>query len=105
MTWRGWLALIFSLWLIVASLIPGIVGSKAANLTDFLIVGIVLLIVGIFMLGTSKVAGWIELLVGIWLIIAAFIPGITGTKGAALGNGLTFGIVGLIFSFFDRKKE
>ena len=105
MTWRGWLALIFSIWLIIASLIPGIVGSKVANLTDFLIVGIVLLVAGIFMLGTSKLAGWIELILGIWLIIAAFIPGITGVKGAALGNGLTVGILGLIFAFFDRKRE
>jgi hypothetical protein len=105
MSWRGWIVLIFSLWLIVASLIPGIVGSKGANIADFLIVGVVLLIAGIFMLGTSKVAGWIELLLGIWLIIAAFIPGITGSKGAALANGLVVGIIALILAFFDRKKQ
>jgi hypothetical protein len=57
------------------------------------------------MLGTSKVAGWIELLLGIWLIIAAFIPGITGSKGAALANGLVVGIIALILAFFDRKKQ
>ena len=104
MGWKGWIALIFSIWLIVASLIPGIVGSKGANLVDFLIVGIVLLVAGIFMLGTSKVGGWIELLLGIWLIIAAFIPAITGSKGAAITNGIVVGILGLIFAFFDRKR-
>ena len=104
MTWKGWTALIFSIWLIIASFIPAIVGSKVANLTDFLIVGLVLLGVGIPMLKTSKVAGWTELLVGIWLVISAFIPALTASKGGALANGLIFGIIALIFAFFDKKK-
>ncbi len=105
MSWKGWTVLILSIWLIVASFIPAITGSKAANLADFLIVGLVILIAGIFMLKTSKVAGWIELIVGIWLVISAFIPPIIGSKGGALANGLIFGIIALIFAFFDRKSS
>ena len=103
MSWRGWLALIFAAWLIIAVLIPPIVSSQGANLANFFIVGIVFAIVGIFMMGGSKAAAWTLLISGIWLIIAAFIPPITGSKGGAITNGLIFGILGLVFSFFDRK--
>ncbi len=105
MGWKGWTILILSIWLIIASFIPAIIGSKVANLTDFLIVGLVILIAGIFMLKTSKVGGWIELIVGIWLVISAFIPPIIGSKVGALVNGLIFGIIALIFAFFDKKKS
>lgn len=104
MSWKGWTVLIFSIWLIVASFIPGIVASKGANIADFVIVGIVLLVAGVFMLGTSKIAGWVELILGIWLLVSAFIPAITGSKVGALINGLVIGIIALIFAFFDRKS-
>ena len=104
MSWKGWLTLIFAIWLIIASLIPAIVGSKAANIADFLIVGIVFLITGSLMLKKSKLGGWIILLSGIWLIIAAFIPGIVGSRYGSMTNGLIFGVIGLIFSFFDKKS-
>ncbi len=104
MSWQGWLTLIFAIWLVIASLIPGIVGSKVANITDFLIVGIVFLITGSTAISKNKAIGWTVLLVGIWLIISAFIPGITGSKAGAITNGLIFGILALILSFFMKKK-
>jgi len=104
MSWQGWLTLIFAIWLVIASLIPGIVGSKVANIVDFLIVGIVFLITGATTIPKSKAMGWIVLLVGIWLIISALIPGITGSKAGAMINGLIFGILALILSFFMKKK-
>ncbi|HDG61525.1 MAG TPA: hypothetical protein ENG15_00790, partial [Thermotoga sp.] len=52
----------------------------------------------------NKAIGWIVLLVGIWLIISALIPGITGSKAGAMTNGLIFGILNLILSFFMKKK-
>ncbi len=103
MGWRGWLTLIFAIWLIIASF--ALTSSKTANLVDFLIVGIVFLIAGAFMIPVSKVGGWIVLLSGIWLIISAFIPGITASRGGSMANGLIFGILGLIFAFFDRKRQ
>jgi len=104
MGWKGWLTLIFALWLIIASFIPAITGSKAGNIADFIIVGIVFLITGSLMLKTSKIGGWVLLLSGIWLLISAFIPGIVGSKAGAMTNGLIFGIIGLIFAFFDKKS-
>ncbi len=106
MSWRGWVTLIFSIWLIIASLIPGIVSHKGANIADFLIVGLIFLIVGIVTVKSdeSKGIGWVTLIIGIWLIISALIPGITGSKGGSMANGLIFGIITLILSFFNKKR-
>lgn len=105
MTWKGWTVLIFSIWLIIAAFIPGIVNSSSANLANFLIAGIVFIAAGLPMLRNSKTAGWIILLSGIWLLISAFIPGITGSKGGAMTNNLIFGILAAIFAFFDKKSS
>jgi len=105
LNWQGWLTLIFAVWLVVASLIPGIVGSKAANITDFLIVGVVFLITGVTTISKNRTIGWVVLLIGAWLVISAFIPGITGSKAGAMTDGLIFGILTLILSFFMKKKE
>ncbi|MCD6551707.1 SPW repeat protein [Thermotoga sp.] len=105
MSAKGWIILILAIWLIVSVLIPGISGSKGANLANFLIVGIIFLITGAVSLKDVKIAAWIVLLSGIWLIISAFIPGITGSKGAAITNGIIFGILNLIFSFYLKKKK
>ncbi|MDK2785621.1 MAG: hypothetical protein PWQ80_300 [Thermotoga sp.] len=105
MTVKGWITLIFAIWLIVSVLIPGISGSKGANLANFLIVGIIFLITGLTSLKDSRVPAWIVLLTGIWLIISAFIPGITGSRGAAIANGIIFGVLDLILSFYLKKKK
>ncbi len=125
MSWKGWVVLIVAIWLIIGAFISGFTGGgqAAANntqsatntnvnsgsgnhvfsLVNFLIVGIIFVIMGIFMLSSSKTAGWIILLSGIWLIISAFIPGITRSGGASLANGLIFGILTFILAFFDKK--
>ncbi|MCD6252848.1 MAG: SPW repeat protein [Thermotogae bacterium] len=105
MSWQAWLTLIFAIWLVVASLIPGIVGSRAANIADFLIVGVIFLITGGTTISKNRTMGWIVLLIGIWLVISACIPGITGSKAGAMTDGLIFGILTLILSFFMKKKE
>lgn len=105
MTWKGWTVLIFAVWLIIAAFIPGIVSSSGGNLANFLIAGIVFVAAGIPMLKNAKTAAWIILISGIWLIIAAFIPGITGSKAGAMTNYLIFGILTAIFAFFDKKSS
>ncbi|WP_206076353.1 SPW repeat domain-containing protein [Marinitoga lauensis] len=74
MTWKGWTVLIFAVWLIIAAFIPGVVGSSSANLTNFLISGIVFIAAGLPMLkNANKTAAWIILISGVWLLISAFI--------------------------------
>ena len=43
--------------------------------------------------------GWVTLIVAMWLIIAAFIPGITGHYGANLANDLIVGIIFAVLGF------
>ncbi|WGS64330.1 SPW repeat domain-containing protein [Marinitoga aeolica] len=106
MTWKGWTVLIFAVWLIIAAFIPGVVGSSSANLTNFLIAGIVFIAAGLPMLrNANKTAAWIILISGVWLLISAFIPGVTGSKAGAMTNDLLFGILTAIFAFFDRKSS
>ncbi len=128
MSWRGWTTLIFALWLIVAAIIIPFIpnnsssvtngnNSAATNttatannntnvftLTNFVLVGIIFAAIAIFMFGSSITTASIILISGIWLIVAAFIPSITSSSAAGLTNGLIFGILVTIFSFFDRKK-
>jgi len=44
--------------------------------------------------------GWVTLLVAIWLVISAFIPGIVDSQGANLANFL---IVGILFLWLDSN--
>lgn len=103
MTWKGWVILILSVWLIISAFIPGIVTSSTGNLTNFLVVGILMLIVSFPMFKASKGVASGILIFSLWLIISAFISGITGSKGAAMTNALVVGIITLILSFFNKK--
>jgi len=130
MSWKGWTVLVIAVWLIIAAFISGFSGGNGAvannttenstnttatkgnmnsvnlfSLTNFIIVGIIFATMGLFMFSSSKVAAWITLLSGIWLIIISFIPAITSSSSASLTNGLIFGILVLIFSFFDRRQK
>ncbi|MBB6063347.1 hypothetical protein HNP65_001817 [Thermosipho japonicus] len=102
MTWKGWTVLILSLWLIISAFIPGITGSSTGNLVNFLIVGIIMLVVSFPMFRGSRGIATTVLIFSVWLIISAFISGITGSKGGALTNYLIVGIVTLISSIFYR---
>ena len=69
--WQAWINAILGLWLIVASFT--IAGSKAANLANGLIAGIILLVLGLWAAVSYK--GWQSLVVaaiGAWMIVAGF---------------------------------
>ncbi len=105
MSWKGWVALILGIWLVVAAFIPGMVGI--GNLVNDLVVGIVIAVVGFMMIPSGSAwQGWlIGLIGGVWMIIAAFIPTITGSYTANLWNDLVVGILVVIFSLFERKRK
>ncbi|BBJ27823.1 SPW repeat domain-containing protein [Athalassotoga saccharophila] len=105
MTWRGWITLIIGgIWLIIASFIP--LGGMG-NLVNDLLVGIIVAIFGFLMIPEHAAwQGWIiGLIGGVWMIIAAFIPGITHSYVANLVNNLIVGIIVLIVSLFERPKK
>lgn len=96
MTWKGWLALLVSIWLIISAFVPALLAPW-----NFAIVGILFVIAGFSMIPDgSKWQGWLIGLIGIWLFIAAFIAG-THT----LSHCLILGILVFIFSLTARKKD
>ncbi|MGQ9778179.1 MAG: SPW repeat domain-containing protein, partial [Thermodesulfobacteriota bacterium] len=66
--WQAWINAILGLWFIVAAFI--IAASRAANITNNLITGIVLVILGIWAAVSYKGwKNWVVALIGVWMII------------------------------------
>ena len=47
---------------------------------------------------------WVNFALGIWLVIAAFIPGITASKSGSLWNDLIVGVLVAIFAFMATRN-
>lgn len=103
--WQAWTIGILGLWLIAASFLKfGPVGI----LLDNLIVGIIVGIVG-FLVVKIKVSswqGWTAGILGIWLIVASFIPSLR-TYTPNLWNDLITGVLVAIagFAALGGKKQ
>jgi SPW repeat-containing protein len=66
--------------------------GQAGNLWDDLIVGTVVAIVGFWMKGDRSWQGWLAGLLGLWMIVAAFIPDLVAGAGLTWNN-LVVGLV------------
>lgn len=92
--WQNWINLTLGVWLIIAAFVPGITASQGASLWNDLVVGIVVLLVAIWAaLQNRQSLCWLNALAGGWLLISAFIPGITAVQSGNLWNDLIIGIV------------
>ena len=106
--WQGWINGILGLWLIVAAFT--IAGSKAANLANGLIAGIILLVLGLWAAVSYK--GWQSLVVaviGAWVIVAGlwFPSSYVATVANDIIAGVVVAIAGIWagFSRAFRPKE
>lgn len=106
--WQAWINAILGLWLIVASFT--IAGSKAANLANGLIAGIILLVLGLWAAVSYK--GWQSLVVaviGAWMIVAGlwFPSSHVGTVVNDIVAGAVVAVAGFWagFSRAFRPKE
>ena len=96
----NWLVALAGLWEVIAVFMLGYTASSAA-LWNALIVGVVLLVLGVWAAlsnqeTTDKSLDWINVVIGLWLIIAPFILGYTAI-GAAMWNDIIVGIVVVVF--------
>jgi len=48
---------------------------------------------------------WVNLTLGVWLLIAAFVPGITASEGASLWNDLVVGIIVLLVAIWAALQN
>ena len=69
--WQAWINAILGLWFIVATFI--IAGSKTANITNNLITGIILVILGVWAAVRYKGwKNWVVAIIGAWMIVSGF---------------------------------
>ena len=95
--WQAWVNAILGLWFIVAAFI--IATSKTANITNNLIIGIILVILGVW--AAIKYKGWknwVVTLIGVWMIIAGF--WFPDNYVATVGNDTVAGTVIIILSLW-----
>ena len=88
------------IWLIISPWVLGFTDLRVP-LWDTLLVGIAVLVLAAIRLGTSGTTGlsWVNLLLGICLIISPFVLSFT-TATAAMSNAIVLGILVGIFSLW-----
>lgn len=95
-SWTSWLVAILGIWLIISPWVVGFAGQEAA-FWNTLITGIVILLVA---LGAARSASsstsWLNVALGIWLIVSPWVVGYSFLE-AATANDVVLGvIVGLL---------
>lgn len=107
----GWITGVVGVWEILAPFIIGYSNMGSAT-TDAIIFGILLAGLGLW-IGLGKTAGtirtlsWINALIGVWVLLAPFILGYSGTGGATW-NDVIVGIVVIVLEVWGAsaaKKE
>ncbi len=76
--WQDWINTLLGIWLIIAGFIPSITTNRGASFWNYIIVGIIVLILAVWV-AKSRWPEWINAILGIWLIISAFIPSLVGS--------------------------
>lgn len=93
------LNILFSLWLIVSSFLLGYFGTNMVAFWDALIVGVVVLVLAWIRESNPARASylsWINAVLGIWMILSPFILGISAVPGVMV-NFIIVGIAFLVF--------
>jgi uncharacterized membrane protein len=95
--WQAWINAILGLWFIVAAFV--IPGSKTANMTNNLITGIILVILGVWAAVRYKGwKNWIVAIIGAWMIVSGF--WFPSSYVATVANDIIAGAVIIILSLW-----
>jgi len=97
----SWLVALVGVWEVIAVAVLGYSASSAA-LWDAIIVGVLLFVLGVWaalsnQVGTDRTLDWINVVLGVWLIIAPFLLGYSALA-AALWNDIIVGIVVVVLA-------
>jgi hypothetical protein len=96
-----WLVALAGLWEVIAAFVFGYTASPAA-LWNAIIVGACLIILGAWsaisnQVSTDKILDWINVVLGVWLVIAPFLLGYR-TITAALWNDIIVGVIVVVLA-------
>ncbi len=97
----SWLVALAGLWEVIAAFVLGYSASPAA-LWNAIIIGVTLIVLGAWAAisdreATNKTLDWINVVLGVWLIIAPFLLGYTAVA-AALWNDIIVGIIVVVLA-------
>jgi hypothetical protein len=95
--WQAWINAILGLWFIVA--VFTFAGSKTFNITNNLITGIVLVILGIW--AAVRYRGWknwVVTLIGVWMIVSGF--WFPDSYVATVANDIVAGVAIILLSLW-----
>lgn len=91
--WQDWVILILGVWLFFSPFLIGYTGTTAAS--NAYVIGVVVVLFAILALIDSRVwEEWINLVLGVWLVIAPFVLGYSTMDGATWNHI----IVGLLIA-------
>src|SRR5579859_3108700 len=99
-----WINLVLGIWLIISTLVIGYSAASVA-VTNNIIIGVVIVACSWWMLAAMVGAdwcGWLQLLCGIWLIIAPFALRYSGLTHV-MGNDAIVGIIVFIVSLIETQ--
>ena len=93
----SWLVALVGLWEVIAAFVLRYAASSAA-LWNAIIIGVALIVLGVWAAlsnqeMTDKTLDWINVVLGVWLIIAPFVLGYYSAIVAAIWNDIIVGIV------------
>ena len=101
--WQDWLNFLLGLWMVISGFLPGVVHNKSVSLWNDLIVGVLVLIFGAWV-ASKKWPEWINVILGIWLIIAAFIPSVVTAAANNIIVGILIAIFGIWAAFMKTSE-
>lgn len=95
--WQKWVSGIFGLWFVASAFI--FAGNRTGDLTNDLICGIVLLVLGLWGAAVRRVwQNWLIGLMGLWMIVAGF--WFPSSYGGNVANNLIAGLIVALAGFW-----
>ena len=98
----SWPNVLAGIWLIISPYIIGFAGTSAA--TNAIIVGIIIGVLALISATSPESAmwtSWINIILGVWMIISPFILGFVG--GAVITNSIILGIIVIALSAWSSS--
>jgi len=100
MKWPSWVNVVIGIWLIIAPFLIGFAHGVAMQ--NSVIVGIIVLIAALYTISVKSAsfgASWLNLIVGVWLMISPWVLRFSTTARPAVTSSVVCGILVLIFAW------
>lgn len=98
--WQDWTTLILGVWLFLSPWILGFTGISQAA-TNAYVIGIAVVVFALLALYMPHLwEEWINVVLGVWLIVSPWVLGYAGVMQAAVWNSVIVGLLVAIFGLW-----